>query len=175
MRNMMTVITTVVGVVAGLALGGLVFAAEEGSATHGQSARAVTVTGENYCVGCALKKEGAAAKCSVYGHRHALKVSEAKDASGNAVPEMEGWTLHYLNNKTGKELVKKHHGETMTLSGRVFPQERVFDVSKMPMAATEGSAAAATTTAATKGPHKHEGSGKGEGSHKRGASGGEGS
>ena len=91
----------------------------------------VTVTGVNYCAGCALKKHGANAQCSIAGHIHALKVENAKDADGNDLEEMKGWTLHYLSNEKGKELRDERHGETVTLKGQVFVQERILDVGEI--------------------------------------------
>ncbi len=122
------------GVVLFLGLGLAAFAAEEGSGTKPKDTKnvvSVTVTGTNYCVGCALKKEGAKAQCSVTGHGHALKVAMAKDATGKSIPGMKGWTLHYLSNEKGKKLGESRHGETIIITGTVFKQERVLDVAKV--------------------------------------------
>ncbi|MBI3099483.1 MAG: hypothetical protein HYY93_14835 [Planctomycetes bacterium] len=90
-----------------------------------------TVVGENFCLGCALKKEkGAAAQCSKYGHRHALKVSSATGA-GKDLPEMKGWILHYLDTDAAQPLIKEHHGETLTLKGKVYAEERVLEAAAM--------------------------------------------
>ena len=91
----------------------------------------VTVTGQNYCVGCTLKKaHGAGAQCSIVGHWHALKVNEARNEKGKKISKMKGWTLHYLSNTNGKELRDGHHGEELKLAGTVYKDERVIDVQK---------------------------------------------
>lgn len=89
-----------------------------------------TLVGENICLGCSLKKSsGAAAQCDVYGHRHALKVTDAT-AEGAAAPDMKGWVLHYLDTDNAQPFIKEHHGETVTIKGKVYPGERVFEVGK---------------------------------------------
>lgn len=88
------------------------------------------ITGQNLCLGCSLKKEaGAAAQCSKYGHRHALKVTTATVA-GKAVPKMKGWVLHYLDTDSGQPYIKEHHDETVTLKGKVYGEARVIEVDK---------------------------------------------
>jgi hypothetical protein len=91
----------------------------------------VTLIGENYCVGCSLKKaEGAAAQCSIYGHKHALKVEKAVDSKGKEVSELKGATLHYLENDSSVELFKgeEYHGKNVIVKGNVHLEERVVDV-----------------------------------------------
>jgi hypothetical protein len=89
-----------------------------------------TVTGENFCLGCTLKAElGAAAQCSKYGHRHALKVTSAT-AAGKEVPELTGWVLHYLDTDNGQPYIKEHHEKTLTLKGKVYSAVRVLEVDK---------------------------------------------
>jgi hypothetical protein len=86
------------------------------------------VTGKNFCLGCSLKKEwGAAAQCSKYGHRHALKVTTAT-ADGKEVPDMKGWVLHYLDTDNAQPYIKEHHEETLTLQGKVYSGARVLEV-----------------------------------------------
>lgn len=88
-----------------------------------------TVEGTNYCVGCALRSsKGASAQCSTLGHRHAFRVSRVVDAEGKEMPEMKGWVLHYLDTDKSEELMTKHHGEKLTLMGKVYPVERVMEV-----------------------------------------------
>ena len=90
-----------------------------------------TVVGENFCLGCSLKKEkGAASQCSKYGHRHALRVADAT-AVGKEVPELKGWVLHYLDIDNAQPLIKDHHGEMLTLTGKVYTEERVLEVEKL--------------------------------------------
>lgn len=90
----------------------------------------VTVVGTNYCLGCALKKEqGAAAQCSQYGHRHALKVESARGANG-ALPQLVGHSLHYLDNDQSAKLVSgdEFHGKTVEVHGKLFGAERIIEV-----------------------------------------------
>lgn len=87
-----------------------------------------TVTGENICLGCTLKKEqGAAAQCSTYGHRHALRVTGGT-AGGEDVPELEGWILHYLETDQAQPFIREHHAETLVLTGTIYTSARVFEV-----------------------------------------------
>lgn len=93
----------------------------------------VTVVGNNYCLGCALKKEkGAAAQCSIYGHRHALKVEQV---SGGG--ELKGATLHYLENDKSKDLFKgtSFHGKRIEVVGKLHVDERVIEVESVREAA----------------------------------------
>jgi len=93
-------------------------------------AQEVTVVGRNYCLGCALKKDlGAAAQCSKYGHRHALKVASAT-ADGKELPEMKGWVLHYLDTDNGQPFIKSNRDKTLTGKGRIYTAERVLEVDK---------------------------------------------
>ena len=88
-----------------------------------------TVEGTNTCVGCALKsKLGAGAQCSTLGHRHAFRVSRVVDADGKELTEMKGWVLHYLDTDKSEELLTKHHGEKLTITGAIYPQARVLEV-----------------------------------------------
>ncbi|MBI4512214.1 MAG: hypothetical protein HY698_21455 [Deltaproteobacteria bacterium] len=95
------------------------------------AAQPVTIVGENYCLGCALKKEqGAAAQCSVYGHRHALKVESATGPGGSALPELQGATVHYLENDASASLVKgdELHGKKVEIKGKLFAREKTLEV-----------------------------------------------
>jgi len=102
----------------------------QGRAQAGISTGAVTATieGRNYCVGCALKKEGATAQCRVSGHKHAFKVTKAVGVDGQELTELKGWTLHYLDTEKGQELLQQHHGKTFTIQGKIYPQERIVEV-----------------------------------------------
>jgi len=89
----------------------------------------VTLTGTNFCLGCALKKEkGAGAQCSTFGHKHALDVINAVDEDGKELPGLRGWVLHYLETEKSQELITNHHGETLTINGSVYPLERVLEM-----------------------------------------------
>jgi hypothetical protein len=97
------------------------------------NAMKVTVKGQNYCLACSLKNQGAMGTCKAEGCRHALKVTEAMDADGNPIPEMKGWTLHYLHNEHGKKLGESHtyHGKDLCIEGTVYRAERVVEVAGM--------------------------------------------
>jgi hypothetical protein len=129
--------TTVVACITGLLAVGTTLAQEhpehpKKDSTAGAKAAVIeaTVTGENICLGCTLKKErGAAAQCSKYGHRHALKVTSAS-AEGSDLAYMTGWILSYLDTDAAQPFIKEHDGETLTLRGKVYTAERVFEVEK---------------------------------------------
>ena len=102
----------------------------EGEVALGRTIEA-TVTGSNFCLGCSLKKDlGAGAQCSIYGHKHSLKVTKAV-AAGKELPEMNGWVLHYLETDKSQDLINKHHGENLTVTGRIYPNERVLEVASI--------------------------------------------
>ncbi len=87
------------------------------------------VEGTNFCIGCTLKKrEGAIAQCKIFGHRHALRVAKAVDKNGKELPEVKGWVLHYLDTEKSQDVLKAHHGEKLTIKGKIYLQERVLEV-----------------------------------------------
>jgi hypothetical protein len=91
----------------------------------------LSLVGENYCLGCSLKKEqGAKAQCSVYGHRHALRVESAKGKDGQALPSLGGQSLHYLDNDQSKPLLQEEgfHKKRVEVKGRLFAAERTLEV-----------------------------------------------
>jgi len=90
----------------------------------------VTVTGVNYCFGCALKKhKGAKSQCSLHGHQHALKVTGAKDSKGKKIKDLDGWVLHYLATDASEPLMKEGiHGDGVQVKGNVYMEERVIEV-----------------------------------------------
>lgn len=101
------------------------------TATSQVAVTEATVEGENFCVGCSLKtSKGAAAQCSKYGHQHALKVTSAT-VDGKEHPEMAGWVLHYLDTDSAQAVIKEHHGETVKMTGKVYSEERIFEVAKL--------------------------------------------
>ena len=88
-----------------------------------------TVTGSNICLGCSLKKQkGAAAQCSIFGHKHGLKITKAVGPDGKDLPEMRGWVLHYLETEHSQDLITEHRGETLIITGKVYPLERMLEV-----------------------------------------------
>ncbi|GAB4297013.1 MAG: hypothetical protein Kow0090_12210 [Myxococcota bacterium] len=103
---------------------------EKGSAGEAEASPIkATVEGENFCIGCALKmKSGAKAQCSLFGHRHALKVTKATDEKGKELKNLKGVTLHYLDNEKSQDLIKKQHGKTVKVKGVVYPDENVLEV-----------------------------------------------
>ena len=91
----------------------------------------VVVTGRNVCIGCTLKKEqGAAAQCSIYGHRHGIEVTSATTAAGEELAALAGKTLHYLDNDASKDLVQGEgtHGQTVKVTARLFEDEALLEV-----------------------------------------------
>lgn len=106
-------------------------APQAGAAGQRTDTTPVTVVGENHCLGCSLKKEkGAAAQCSVYGHRHALKVESATGADGKRLAALAGQTLHYLDNDKSAPLVKGEtfHKKRVEVKGKLFGPERTLEV-----------------------------------------------
>jgi len=103
----------------------------------------VTVTGENVCVGCLLKKEkGAASQCSAYGHRHGLRIATVgKTYEGHEVKKSEhaGAILHYLENDKSKELVTSHHGAKVEVTGTLYKPEYVLEVDSYKVVKAAGS------------------------------------
>ncbi len=115
-------------------LAGITIAAEL-QAKPGEEAgvKEVVIVGTNYCLGCALKKaHGAGAQCSVYGHRHSLKVEKAMDSGGNELAALKGRTLNYLENDKSAKLVKGEvfHGARVEVKGRFYEQESVIEVAE---------------------------------------------
>jgi len=88
-----------------------------------------TVTGANFCLGCALKKEHEAkARCSVYGHKHSLKVTKAVGEDGSELAGLQGTVLHYLETERSHAFIRGHHEEVVTVTGKVYPLERILEV-----------------------------------------------
>lgn len=95
------------------------------------SAVGATVVGSDYCLGCTLKKQkGAAAQCSIYGHKHALKVERATASDGRDLGSLAGGTLHYLENDKLKEAFKAgdFNGKRIEVTGKLYLDERVIEV-----------------------------------------------
>lgn len=125
----------IAGISAGIVL--LVAAAfvpkQEARAGEAAGTKEVAIVGTNHCLGCALKMEhGAKAQCSVYGHRHSLKVEKAMDAEGNNLAALQGRTLSYLENDKSAKLVKGEvfHGARVEVKGRLYEQESVIEVTE---------------------------------------------
>jgi hypothetical protein len=81
-----------------------------------------------------LKKEhGAAAQCSVYGHRHAFKVESAAGADGHPLQQLAGVTLHCLDNDQSAALLKGEalHNARVELESKLFAAELTIDVSEV--------------------------------------------
>jgi hypothetical protein len=109
-------------------------AAASASAPAALTSQAVTATGENYCLGCGLKKgQGAAAQCSVYGHRHALRVETATGEDGAPLPSLAGQTLHYLDNDRSAALLAGEalHNARVQVKGKLFAPERTLEVGEV--------------------------------------------
>ncbi|MBI3911281.1 MAG: hypothetical protein HY320_10155 [Armatimonadetes bacterium] len=83
--------------------------------------KAVTLTGTLVCLGCDFKKaHGAAAQCSVYGHKHALKTKK-------------GRYYTFLENAKSEPLIKGEtlHGKQVEVKGVVFPGSQVLEVQEL--------------------------------------------
>ncbi|HDZ22141.1 hypothetical protein LCGC14_0302150 [marine sediment metagenome] len=109
---------------------------ESAASWSAQDAFEARVTGVNICLGCALKKEqGAGAQCSRFGHRHSLRVTEVI-VGGEERTEMQGGILHYLETDKSQDLVHNRHGESLHVTGKVYPMERVLEVFSLEEAST---------------------------------------
>jgi thioredoxin-related protein len=103
------------------------------------------LTGQNFCLGCALKKKlGAGAQCSTFGHKHSLRVTKAT-ANGKELPGMQGWVLYYLETQKSQDLIHKQHGENLSVTGTVYPVERVLEVTSFKKVAAPKEKANETT------------------------------
>ncbi len=103
------------------------------TASAGSGPQEVTVSGQNICLGCTLKSTaGAGAQCSIYGHRHSLKVESAKGADGKPIADLVGLTLHYLENDKSAALVKgeETHGKTIEIKGKLYRHEATLEVTE---------------------------------------------
>lgn len=126
--NLMAVIVLAGTIAAGTAL------AQGGS----KAAVPAVITGDNVCLGCTLKKEsGAAAQCSVYGHQHVLRVAQAS-LDGKEAQDLKGQFLHYLPTDSSKDLIGAHHGEKLTVVGKVYVDARVLEVASVKSSGTPG-------------------------------------
>ncbi len=130
-----------------LAYGSAVWAAESAAAPAKPEAKAapasvassnaigVTLTGKNYCPEKALRGD-ANPTCSTEGCRNALKVSDAKDEKGGALPELKGATVHYLYSDAVKPLWsdKANVEKMVTVTGTLYKNERALDVKSFKLA-----------------------------------------
>lgn len=118
------------GVAAGMLLMLAVQAGEHEGKAEGGTVHELIVTGKNVCLGCKLKERGAGAQCDVYGHRHGLKVKQVADKDGQPLdkPGLVGSVLPYLDNDRSKDLLGGHHGEKITVTGKLYKPERVLEV-----------------------------------------------
>ncbi len=100
-----------------------------------------TVTGENYCLHCALvMADKPDAECSPESCSYALKVKEAKDADGKVIEALNGATLHYISGDAAKTLKTDagHFGKQVEVKGTVFIAERAIDVAEATIVADAG-------------------------------------
>ncbi len=91
---------------------------------------AVTITGKNYCLLCALAKGDVVGATHPFAKLNALKVTEAKGADGKVLAQLAGKTLHYLPNKNAEALLSgdTHAGKDLTITGRLFLAESTLAV-----------------------------------------------
>ena len=124
--------------VAALVLGcaGLAFA-QKGPPPANAPGVEVTLTGQNICLGCALKADkGAGAQCEKYGHKHVFKVATAV-VGGSDMPNMAGMIFHYLETAGSADLIKGRHNETLKIVGKGYPYERTLEVVSVAAAEAE--------------------------------------
>ncbi|HIJ65050.1 MAG TPA: hypothetical protein HPP77_03795 [Candidatus Hydrogenedentes bacterium] len=90
-----------------------------------------TITGQSYCLLKALLGEEPNTETETT--QQAFRVTLAKNAAGDAIPEMVGWTLHYLQDDMGKRMASSEdfRNKILTVKGRIFNQERVVQVTKV--------------------------------------------
>ncbi|MBI4559381.1 MAG: hypothetical protein HY706_17480 [Candidatus Hydrogenedentes bacterium] len=153
MNRQVTLIIGLTVVVAVLGYAGLVYAADQPTAAPKMSPEKkaekkaekggieATVTGKNEpCSACKTE----AGK----GH-NVLKVSSAKDGSGNEIADMAGKMLHYAANEEGKKLAAGQANESVCVMGMVNSDEGKISVSKIETgkAAEEKPAASAPAAA----------------------------
>ncbi|MCC6159801.1 MAG: hypothetical protein IT350_17240 [Deltaproteobacteria bacterium] len=103
------------------------------AATAGTGPQEVTVVGQNICLGCTLKSTaGAGAQCSIYGHRHVLKVESAKGSDGKPIADLAGLSLHYLENEGSASLFKgeETHGKKVEIKGKLYRAESTIEVTE---------------------------------------------
>jgi len=102
---------------------------------------AATITGENYCLHCSLvMADTPDAECGPETCSYALKVTEAKDAEGNAIEGLAGITLHYIGGEATKTLKtdSANFGKQVEIKGTVFIAERAVDVAEATVVADAG-------------------------------------
>ncbi len=105
--------------------------AQHGHESNGEAGKwmSVSVVGTNYCVGCAHKKEfGAASQCKTYGCDFAFKVEKLVEPCGMELAEWSGKTLYYLENDNSSKLSTDHHGEKLTISGKLYLESSLLEV-----------------------------------------------
>jgi len=107
-----------------------------------------TITGQNFCLACELKEKGAGAQCSTYGHMRAFRVTKAI-VDGKEQADMQGWVLRYMPTKNSLDLIRSHDDETVTVTGKLYRDERVIEVSSFTVAGAPKAPATAPKAPAT--------------------------
>lgn len=104
--------------------------AAEDEAKAPEEAVSVVITGENYCLLQALAPEEMEGANAAYAKMNALKVTQAEDALGMMLTELEGKTLHYLPNKIGQALLVNADtvGKTVKVTGNLFQNAAAIQV-----------------------------------------------
>ncbi len=90
------------------------------AAVAGNKGEQKTLNGTLSCMGCDLKKAaGAHSQCSIYGHKHALKLED-------------GSYVSFMENDHSETLINagegKWHGQEVEVSGTYFDKGNVIDV-----------------------------------------------
>lgn len=60
--------------------------------------------------------------------RNVLRVSRILDESGKEIVGASGLVLFYLETDKSRPLLTGHHGDWITVQGKIFPKERILDV-----------------------------------------------
>ena len=50
---------------------------------------------------------------------------------------MKGWVLNYLENDKSEDLITKHADEQLTITGKIYPAERILEVESYKAAAED--------------------------------------
>jgi hypothetical protein len=79
-----------------------------------------TVKGKLVCIGCTLKKhDGAAAQCSIFGHKHGLQTST-------------GAIYNFIENEKSKDVIntEKWHNANVQVTGKIHHVAQMISLEK---------------------------------------------
>lgn len=101
-----------------------------------------TVTGQNVSLTDELMKMGADAQCAHFGPMYVLRVSKVI-VDGKVQDDMQGWVLHYLPTKNSLDMLNRDGSATVTVTGKIYVDERMLEVSSFTAANAPAAAAEA--------------------------------